>query len=79
MTALHMHGVQVTEKKNHNLQGGSFCHTWFSVRSSRQDNGIGQILGQDEIACFQSRPSSLKNITAMTGLVAMTTQCSFDR
>ena len=46
--------------------------------------GLGEILGRDEIlkgmkACFQSRPSSLKNITAMTGLVAMTTQCSFDR
>ena len=45
MTALHMHGVQVTEKKNHNLQGGSFRHTWFSVRSSRQDNGIGRNFG----------------------------------
>ena len=41
--------------------------------------GLGENLGQDEIACFQSRPSSLKNITAMPGLVAMTTQCSFDR
>ena len=29
--------------------------------------GLGEILGRDEIACFQSRPSSLKNITAMLG------------
>ena len=40
--------------------------------------GLGENLGQNEIACFQSRPSSLKNITAMSGLVAMTSQCSFD-
>ena len=29
--------------------------------------GLGENLGPDEIACFQSRPSSLKNITAMLG------------
>ena len=41
--------------------------------------GLGENLGQDEIDCFQSRQSSLKNITAILGLVAMTTQCSTDR
>ena len=29
--------------------------------------GLGENLGRDEIACFQSRLSSLKNITAMLG------------
>ena len=79
MTALHMHGVQVTEKKNHNLREEAFVTRGFQLGPHVRIMGLGEILGQDEIACFQSRPSSLKNITAMTGLVAMTTQCSFDR